>query len=551
MIQPAWATPDELVVLALALPPLAVVAAALTRGRALALLGFVAAAPTALLGILPPPNGTVVEAEWLLLGARFGIDEHTAPFALLTGTLWAAASLAGAGYFDTRASRRIAPWWLLSLAGSVGLVFALDALTYFLCFAVMSLAAYGLVVQRGDLEAFRAGRVYMVFVVIGELALFSGLALAVTHPLVAATLVLVGFGIKAGVLGLHVWLPLAHAAAPAPASAVLSGAMLKAGLLGWLRFVDAGAPWTPDAGLLLIVLGLAGAYGGALCGITQDRPKTVLAYSSISQMGIAIAAFGMLLTGVVPDATAAAAVALFAVHHAFAKASLFIGVGAVERAHGKARAACIAMMAVPALALIGVPLSSGALAKGAIKAVAAGLPEPWAEAVGWALPGAAIGTSLLMLRLLDTLPLPPSGRCPPALWLPAVALAAAGVTLVVAAPGVQALPTLASAALAVAPLLLALLLRGLWRALRRLGVVPIVVPPGDLVVALELLVTVPRRLWASGVWSRPASVAPEPGPCVWPPARLERVFAGPAAGAILTLTLLAVFGAALLLSGVL
>ncbi len=57
MIQPAWATPDELVVLALALPPLAVVAAALTRGRALALLGFVAAAPTALLGILPPRPG--------------------------------------------------------------------------------------------------------------------------------------------------------------------------------------------------------------------------------------------------------------------------------------------------------------------------------------------------------------------------------------------------------------------------------------------------------------------------------------------------------------
>ncbi len=549
MILSAWMTAEVLLNSAITLPLLAVVAAACTRGRGLAWLGFTAAAPSALIGILPLASGTVVEAEGLLLGSRFGMDAHTAPFALLTGTLWAAASVACAGYFDRQASRRIAPWWMLSLAGSVGLVFALDALTYFLFFAVMSFAAYGLVVHRGDEEAYRAGRVYIAFVVIGEVALFSGLVLAAVHPRLAAILVLVGFGIKAGALVLHVWLPLAHAAAPAPASAVLSGAMLKAGLLGWLRFIDSSASWAPDAGLALTVLGIAGAYAGALAGITQDRPKTVLAYSSVSQMGIAIAAFGMLLAGAAPTATAAAACALFAVHHAFAKASLFIGVGAVERAHGKARAACLAIMAVPALALVGVPFTSGALAKGGIKAMAAGLPEPWFEALGWALPGAAVGTALLMLRLLDTLPSSSSGRCSSALWVPVAGLAAFGLALVAIAPAVRTVPTLDGAALALAPLLAALLLRGMWRACRRLGLAPVAVPAGDIVVALERPATALWRALGRGVspGAFRDTVARSP-PAVAASSRLEGVLARPAAGAVLTLALLALLGIALLLS---
>jgi formate hydrogenlyase subunit 3/multisubunit Na+/H+ antiporter MnhD subunit len=102
----------------------------------------------------------------------------------------------------------------------------------------------------------------------------------------ALLLLLVGFGIKAGALSLHFWLPLAHPAAPVPASAVLSGAMLKAGLLGWIRFLPLGEAAMPLSGVTLVSAGLGAAVLGTFVGVVQNDPKTVLAYSSISQMGI-------------------------------------------------------------------------------------------------------------------------------------------------------------------------------------------------------------------------------------------------------------------------
>ena len=94
-----------------------------------------------------------------------------------------------------------------------------------------------------------------------------------------------GFGIKAGALALHFWLPLAHPAAPVPASAVLSGAMIKAGLLGWLRFLPLGYAALPAAGLGLVGVGLAAALIGAAAGALQRNPKTVLAWSSVARWG--------------------------------------------------------------------------------------------------------------------------------------------------------------------------------------------------------------------------------------------------------------------------
>ena len=105
-----------------------------------------------------------------------------------------------------------------------------------------------------------------------------------------ALLLWLGLGVKAGVIGLHVWLPLAHPVAPAPASAVLSGAMIKAGLLGWLTVLPLGmeslSPAMMQFGNVVLVAGFAAAFGAALYGIWQSHPKAILAYSSISQMGM-------------------------------------------------------------------------------------------------------------------------------------------------------------------------------------------------------------------------------------------------------------------------
>ena len=91
---------------------------------------------------------------------------------------------------------------------------------------------------------------------------------------------------------LHFWIPLAHGAAPVPASALLSGAVVKASVIGLIRFMPIEtAPWV--VGATVAMIGLLGALYAVLIGITQSHPKTVLAYSSVSQMGVILAIIGM------------------------------------------------------------------------------------------------------------------------------------------------------------------------------------------------------------------------------------------------------------------
>src|SRR5690606_1078662 len=177
-------------------------------------------------------------------------------------------------------------FWYATLAGNLGVCIAADVVTFYALFSLLSLAAYGLVVHDGTTRAFRAGRVYLVLAVIGEMGLVFGLMLAAQaaggleidaaraalanapqRDLTIALLV-VGFGVKAGLVPLHVWLPLAHPIAPTPASAVLSGAIVKAGILGLMRFLPLEAILL-DWGHVLAFAGLVTAYYGVLIGLTQ------------------------------------------------------------------------------------------------------------------------------------------------------------------------------------------------------------------------------------------------------------------------------------------
>ncbi|MFN3982698.1 MAG: proton-conducting transporter membrane subunit [Caldilinea sp.] len=376
----------------------------LARPRTSVWLAASAAAP-ALLAALLTPVGTVVDLPWLLLGARYGMDATAQTFLFFTALLWLLASIFGAGYLAKDGGRsRFFSFFLLAMAGNFGLIVAQEMISYYTWFALMSFASYGLVIHTWEEEARKAARVYIVLVVVGEVLLFAALALlfAASGTLgfdaaagnLAATLVFVSFGIKAGVILLHVWLPLAHPAAPIPASAVLSGAMIKAGVLGWLRFlqpVDAYAAW----GDFLIAAGLATAFYGALIGVTQRNVKTVLAYSSISQIGLITVAVGAWLVSGRVDQAALTAVLLYAMHHALAKGSLFLGVGFVGAGKG-----ALAVLLLPALALAGFPLTSGAVAKAALKTATATLPGAWPSLLGWLLPLAAVSTTLLMARFL-------------------------------------------------------------------------------------------------------------------------------------------------------
>lgn len=496
-----------------AMPGLAAGGALVVPGRHRAVLvrlsplAVLAALPLALVGAEP------VAVPWLLLGTTLALDAVARPLLLVAALLYAAAL---ASTPATVPERRAAFNALLLVCwlGNAGVLVAADAVTFYLSFAVLSVAAYGLVVHDRTPSAVRAGRVYIVMVVLGELFLLTGLLLAVHQggldlaalPSAVAqsayreeivALLVVGFGVKAGLVPLHVWLPLAHPAAPVPASAVLSGAMVNAGVVGMLRFLPLGEAALPVLGGIVVVLGLVGAFLAAVLGLTQSDPKAVLAYSTVSQMGVLLVLVGVALTEPSLARTVVAAVVLYAVHHGFAKAALFLGVG-VWRAYGgsSARLLVLAGLGAAALAVAGAPFTSGAAAKYATKQAVGGVPLAGADA-RLLLSLVAVGTTVLLARFLVLLPrdvAPARVRAgPPGLLASFLVLVTAGAVLTWLLPrrwlADAALPKAEASALWAAawPVLLGaslllayrVLTSGRARAGRHAGLPQ--VPPGDLV----------------------------------------------------------------------
>ncbi len=539
--------------LALALPalaPLLLALALLARPLAgAALRAAPLAALPALLVALAWPDGAA-DLPWLLLGTRLRLDAPARSFLLAAGAVWLAAGLYAAAYLAHDPRRRsFFASWCLALAGNAGLVVAGDAASFYLCFALMSFASYGLVVHAGTAAAVRAGRVYLALVVVGEVFVFAALALAAQaagslrlEELARAgaasparglivLCALLGFGVKAGALGLHVWLPLAHPEAPTPASAVLSGVMVKASVVGWLAVLPAAA--LPGAGHAVVVLGLCGAFYGVAVGLTQRDPKAILAYSTVSQMGLLTAGVGAALTDPAARAAAAVTLPLFALHHGLAKGALFLGTG-VARGAGRRRPLALASLALPAMALAAAPFTSGALAKGSLKALleASGAGGPAALLL---LSLSSAGTLLLLGHLLRTLRLEPAppGAHPagPGELLPYLGLVAAALALpfVLGSPGALADGALASAW----PVAL-----GAAAAVAFAGFPPWPVPPGDVLALYEGLL---GRVW------RPAAGAPAGAPrdarpwlraaSAWAAGAEARLLAGIASGASLAVLL--------------
>jgi hydrogenase-4 component B len=393
------------------------------------------AAVPALLAAWLMPVDTAVEWKWLLLGTRFGLDAVGQTFLFFTAILWLAAGLYGRAYLakDENAGRFFG-FYLLAMAGNMGLIVALDAVGFYAFFALMSFSSYGLVIHNQDAKALYAGKIYIYLVIVGEVLLFSALTVIVTAagstfipisgdidvgPL-ALFLALAGFGIKVGMLPLHFWLPLAHPVAPTPASAVLSGAMIKAGLLGWLRFFPMGEIANIPFGFLLAVLGLGAAFYGVVIGLWFDNPKTVLAYSSISQMGIMT--FGVSLGFMAPSLwpSIAAAVSFYAFHHAMVKGALFLGVGLAGKGTQFVQGVIFVGLGWLAMSMAGFPGTSGDVAKTALKSLLTFNPSPLVAWVAPLLALSSLGTAVLMGRYLFLM-WPRGGAkgiLPIGLWMP-------------------------------------------------------------------------------------------------------------------------------------
>lgn len=465
--------------------------------------------------------GITVELEYLLLGLHLGLDGPRRLLLLMTALIWMAAGFYGRRYIaQDRRQHLYNSFFLATMGGNLGLIVALDAAAFYLFFSLMTLSSYILVVFEGNRRAYRAGRIYLVLSLLGEMALLYGLLRAVhtSGSLMIAEipealvegeiwtnlLLFFGFAIKAGQFPLHIWLPLAHPAAPTPASAVLSGAMIKAGLLGMVLFLPLGEAANPGTGLLISILGLTTAFYGAVCGIPQRNPKTVLAYSSLSQMGVMVAALGPLLATPGTETQLLPAILVYAVHHGLSKAGLFLSVGVMQQERRR-QALVLLASAVAAIAIAGAPITAGSLTKYLVKSGVAEGQGASADLVGSLLSWTAVGTFLLMLRFLLLLKREGRGRDHAAasawLWIPFLVIIAASQLLpwsLARLEGVgSGLLSLSNIWGSLWPILLALGLTALWHLARKSGFRwDREVPEGDIVHFLpsQRAVTLRTRL---------------------------------------------------------
>ena len=296
------------------------------------------------------------------LRPTLGVDALSAFFALPLLVVGAVGSVYGLAYWPPtrhpRNGRRLRFSYGLLLASMLFVTLARDAASFLIAWEVMALSGYFLVTTETAAPGVRAaGWLYLLYSHAGTLAIagfFAVLAqargdfalsplapgaLAPVSAFAAFGLALVGFGIKAGAMPLHSWLPAAHAAAPSHVSAVMSGVLLKMGVYGLLRATALLPPGPRAWGAIVLGLGGLSALLGIVFALAQRDLKRLLAYSSIENIGIILLGLGLALVG---RATGRAdwvllgmAGCLFHVwNHALFKSLLFLGAGAVVHATG-------------------------------------------------------------------------------------------------------------------------------------------------------------------------------------------------------------------------
>ena len=370
------------------------------------------------------------------------------PGALLLGgaaLLWIASGAYARPYLTSRLNQgRFVVCWLMALTGCIGVFLAADMMGLYFFLALLTLGAGGLVIYHETPRAWRAGASYigiallaeslllMAFVMLGSqipgdsLSIRDAVRALTISPQrdLILTLLIAGFGMKAGLFPCHFWMPLAYAAAPTPASAVLSGAVVKASILGMIRFLpfEAGiAGW----GTALAGVGLFSAIYGVVIGIPQRNPKVVLAYSSVSQMGFMVAVIGMgMIAG---DGRAALATAFYATNHILVKGALFLSVGVIAATGSRYLWPVLLPTALIAVGLGGLPLTGGGLAK---LVVDGPLGDGTASKIATV---SAVGTTVLMLqflrRLLNNVSQDPEAKAAAGLVVPWLTVAAGSIIM--------------------------------------------------------------------------------------------------------------------------
>ena len=352
----------------LALALVGVGAAAQSRARsAIVYGGCLAASGVALCAALGPliiggtASAVILPLGLPWVGAHFRLDLLAAFFLVVVNLGAAAASCYALGYGrHETAPQRVLPFYPAFLAGMNLVVLAADAFSFLLSWEFMSLTSWALVMaHHRDADNARAGYIYLVMASFGTLALllafgllagpeggYAFAAMRAGHPSPAMAalvlaLVLLGAGSKAGLVPLHVWLPLAHPAAPSHVSALMSGVMTKVAVYGFIRIVFdlLGEPsWWSS--MVVLALAAATALLGVLYALMQHDLKRLLAYHTVENIGIIFIGLGLALAfranGMGGAAALAFTAALFHVfNHSLFKSLLFFGAGAVLTGTGE------------------------------------------------------------------------------------------------------------------------------------------------------------------------------------------------------------------------
>lgn len=339
-----------------------------------------------------------------IMTVRFTVDGFRLLYSLIAAFMWLMTTLFSVQYFKHHIRRKRYLFFIVVTFGAVlGVFFAADLLTLFLFFEIMSLTSYVWVVQEETEAAIKASKTYLAVAIIGGLSMLMGIfmlqhafgtvEIAKLHEAAqlflagqggnfgnrkvylytAAALLLVGFGGKAGVFPLHIWLPKAHPAAPAPASALLSGMLTKCGIFGMLllggQLLFGDATW----GKAVFVLGVITMLWGAVSALFSIDIKRILACSSVSQIGFITLGIGLL--GIMGgEGLALYGTVYHMVNHSLLKLVLFMAAGVIYvnthsldlnaiRGFGRKHPVLGVAVAFGGLGLAGVPGINGYLSK--------------------------------------------------------------------------------------------------------------------------------------------------------------------------------------------
>lgn len=284
----------------------------------------------------------------------FCLDTLSAFFLLPLGLIGFCSSVFSNEYLQKHLSSGLCRYWItfvVFLSSMAAVVLSSNAIVFLVMWELMSLSSALLVAtdtqshksQRATIIYLAATRIATALLACGFLLMhsqthswqFADWSMANNEALVPAILILLGFGIKAGVWPFHIWLPYAHPVAPAPASALMSAVMIKVAIYGMLRIIFFGGLHSTHVALVIFAIGLISSFWGILFALVQRDLKRLLAYSSVENIGLIVTAIGLALYARAIDQPVVASLGLVAallhvINHALLKGLLFLSAGAVQ-----------------------------------------------------------------------------------------------------------------------------------------------------------------------------------------------------------------------------